>query len=124
MALFGAGIFKPNPITDRTPNRVNTIHTLCGTIVILTFPIVASLAVRSLLYNSLWSENQSLLIFGTALVWIGLVAFFASIIIARIKDPSVGEVGGPHVYQGWPNRFMVVTYIIWIIIIAATALRL
>ena len=104
IALFGAGIFKTNPITDRTPNPVNTIHTLCGAIVILTFPIVATLAVHSLLHNPLWLANQGLLIFGTILIWIGMVVFFGSIIIARIKNPSAGEAGGPHVYQGWRCR--------------------
>ncbi len=123
-ALFGAGIFKTNPITDRTPNPVNTVHTICGAIVILTFPIAASLTVRSLLYNPMWAANQAWLIFGTVLIWIGLVAFFASIIIARIKDPLAGEEGGPRVYQGWPNRFMAVAYIVWIMIVAVTALRL
>src|SRR5450759_4468853 len=118
IALFGAGIFKTEPITDYTHRLVNTIHKLCGRIVILTFPIAATLAVRSLLYNPLWSAYQGLLIFGIVLAWIGVVAYFATIIISRIKDPKVGEVGGPHVYMGWPNRFNVVTYIIWIIITA------
>lgn len=129
IALVGAGIFKTNPITENTPNPVNTIHTICGAIVILTFPIAATLAVRSLLHNSSWSESQGLLIFGTVLTWIGVVAYFASIIISGIVHPSTvksssAEKYGPHVPQGWPNRFMVVTYIIWLIIIAETALRI
>jgi hypothetical protein len=123
MALFGAGVFKTNPITDRTPSWVNTLHTLCGSIVILTFPIAATLAVTGLLHGGSWSMYQGPLILGTALVWIGMVVFFASIIVARVKDPSAGEPGGPLVYQGWPNRFMVVTYIVWIILVAATASR-
>ena len=124
MALVGAGIFKTNPITDRTPNRENTLHLLCGAIVLLTFPIAATLAVTNLLNNPMWSASQGLLIAGTVLVWIGMVTYFASVIRARIKDPTAGEVGGPHVLQGWPNRFMVVTYLIWIIIMAMIALRL
>ena len=124
IALFGAGIFKTDPITDDTHSLVNTIHKLRGMIVILTFPIAATLAVRSLLYNPLWSAYQGLLIFGIVLAWIGVIAYFATIIISRIKDPKAGEVGGPHVYMGWPNRFNVVTYIIWIIIAAVIALRL
>jgi Protein of unknown function (DUF998) len=124
IALFGAGIFKTNPITDSTPSLVNTLHSLCGTIVILTFPIAATLAVRSLLHDPLWAAYQGLLIFGTVLAWVGVVAYFATIIISRIKDPQAGEVGGPHVYMGWPNRFNVVTYILWIMIVAVTALRL
>lgn len=124
LALFGAGIFKTNPITDNTPSLVNTLHTLCGAIVILTFPIAATLAVHSLLRDQLWRASQAQLLFATVLVWIGMVAFFASIIISRIKDPSAGEPGKPPVPMGWPNRFMVVTYIIWIIIMAVAALRL
>ena len=124
IALFGAGIFKTNPITERTSNWVNTIHTICGAIVILTFPIAATLAVCSLLHQPLWSAYSGSLNLATALAWIGMVVYFASIITARIKDPSAGEVGGPHVNMGWPNRFNVVTYILWIIITAMTALHL
>jgi hypothetical protein len=124
IALFGAGIFKTDPITEVTHGLVNTIHTLCGMIVILTFPIAATIAVRSLLHNPLWSAYQGLLIFGIVFAWIGFVTYFATIIISRSKDPKAGEAGHPPVYMGWPNRFNVVTYIIWIIVIAVTALRI
>ncbi|HTX89731.1 MAG TPA: DUF998 domain-containing protein [Anaerolineales bacterium] len=123
IALFGAGIFKTDPITDQTSSLVNIIHTLCGTIVILTFPIAATLAVHSLLYDPSWAADQGVLIFGTVLIWVGMILYFATVIIARIKDPSAGSRGGPKVLMGWPNRFNVVTYIFWIIIVAATALR-
>jgi hypothetical protein len=123
IALFGAGIFKTDPITNDTQSLVNTIHKLCGVIVILTFPIAATLAVRSLLHDPSWSSYQGLLIFGIILVWIGMVTYFATIIISRIRNPKAGEVGGPHVYMGWPNRINVVTYIIWIIIIEVIALQ-
>jgi len=122
IAQIGAGIYKTNPITDTSPNPANTIHALCGAIVILTFPIVATLTVHSLLLNSGWSAAQSQLIFGVALAWLGVAAFFASIIVSRRLDSSAGSVG-PKVYLGWPNRFMVVTYALWIIIVAGNALR-
>jgi hypothetical protein len=124
MALFGAGIFKTDPITDDTNSLVNIIHKICGTIVILTFPIAATLAVNSLLHNRSWSVYQGVLILVTVLAWIGMLAFFASIITARIKDPKAGEAGGPHVNMGWPNRFNVLTYIIWIVSISVVSLRL
>ena len=124
LALFGAGIFKTDPITDQTSSWVNNIHKICGTVVILTFPIAATLGVYSLHQNSSWSAYKGLLILGTTLVWIGMIIYFASIINARIKDPTAGEPGGPPIYMGWPNRFNVLTYIVWIVIIATTALRL
>lgn len=124
LALFGAGIFKTDPITNLTNSWVNALHRICGTIVIFTFPIAATIAISSLLHSPSWLGNQGLLIFGTALTWIGLITFLGSIIMARVKDPTAGEPGGPHIYQGWPNRFMVVIYAIWIMIIAMTALQL
>jgi Protein of unknown function (DUF998) len=122
LALFGAGIFKTNAMTDNTPSTANTLHTLSGAIVILTFPIAATLLRNGLLLNNTWAAAQSPLTFGTVLVWLGMVSFFASIIISRIIDPSAGRVG-PKVYLGWPNRFMVFTYVIWIIIVAYNALQ-
>jgi hypothetical protein len=127
-ALFGAGIFKTNPITEHTPNPVNTVHTICGAIVILTFPVAATLAVRSLLHTPAWSASQGLLITVTVLAWIGMLAYFGSIVISGIKNPATmtstsAEKFGPHVLQGWPNRIMVVIYLVWLIVVAATALR-
>jgi len=123
IALYRAGIFKTDPIIETTSNIANTLHALCGAIVILTFPIAATLAVHGLLQYDLWQTGQSQMVFGTVLAWIGMIAFFASITISRKIDPSAGWVG-PHIYLGWPNRFMVVTYVLWLIIIARTALRL
>ena len=124
LALFGAGIFKTDPITDQTSSPVNVIHKLCGTIVILTFPIAATIVVGNLLHHPQWAAYRGLLTQGTALTWIGMVTYFAAIIRARIKDPQAGEVGGPPINMGWPNRFNVVTYVIWIMIMAVTTLRL
>jgi hypothetical protein len=134
LALFGAGIFKTNPITDRTPSLVNTLHTLCGAIVILTFPTAAALAVSGLLHDQFgpaqgnmllfWSAHRGWLILATVFAWVGMVAYFATVIVSRIKNPKAGEAGGPIVYQGWPNRLMVLTYILWIIIVAAIVLQL
>ena len=114
VALLGAGIFITNPITDATPRIANTLHTICGALVILTFPIVATLVAGSLARNQAWASGQPRLVWETFLVWFGMGAFFGSIIISRAINPAAGRVG-PQVYLGWPNRFMVVTYQIWLI---------
>ena len=121
LALIGAGIFKTNAITDESTNLPNTLHALCGVLVILTFPIAATLTQQSLLQNAAWMTAHTPLLVGTSVIWIGMISFFASIIISRRLDPSAGRVG-PHVYLGWPNRFMVFTYALWLIIVASKAL--
>ena len=121
--LFGAGIFKADPITDQTNNLVNRLHALCGMVVILTFPIVATLAASSLMKNLRWLPVRGLLVLAVVLVWAGMIAYFATIIIARSKNPKVGE-DGTRIYMGWPNRFNVVTYLIWIFIMAGSVIHL
>jgi hypothetical protein len=123
LALFGAGIFKTDPITNDTKSLVNTIHKICGTVVILTFPIAATLATIGLLHDPLWSTVRTLMLFSLVLAWVGMLTYFATIIIARSKNRNAGLPGGPTLYMGWPNRFNVLTYIIWIMVIAFYAMR-
>ena len=106
IALIGAGIFKTDPITEIVRSTAGVLHTVCGAIVILTFPIAASSIARSLATGG---SSWRLIRWATLLVWIGLLAFFASIIISHLINPEAGRVG-PAVLLGWPNRLMVVTY--------------
>jgi Protein of unknown function (DUF998) len=123
VALFGAGIFKTNAITDRTPSLENTLHTICGVVVILTFPIAATLGAVSLSRDAGWPSG-GLLGLATAFTWVGLVAFLASSIWAGSKSRSAGRVGNPDVRVGWQNRFMVVAYSVWVVVMSAASLRL
>ena len=59
VALIGAGIFKTNAITDDSTNLANTLHALCGAIVILTFPIAATLVEKSLLQHTAWITTHA-----------------------------------------------------------------
>ena len=120
LALFGAAIFKTNAIINPTPSTVNDLHRLCGTIVIMTFPIAASLVTGSLVKNQEWTTARHQLRWGRLLVWLGLLAFLGSIIISHAIHPSAGRVG-PEVLMGWPNRFMVLVYHLWLIVIALRA---
>ena len=117
VALFGAGIFITNAITDTTPRLANTLHTVCGAIVIMTFPIAATLVARSLARNQKWVPARRRLLWITLLLWFGLLAYFGSITVSNLINPSAGRVG-PDVLLGWPNRLMVVVYHVWIVIVA------
>lgn len=123
LALVGAGIFKTNAITDNSTSRDNTIHALCGSIVILTFPIAASLVAGNLVQSPFWAPYKACIILFTILNWLGMIGFFASIIWSRRKDPSAGRVG-PKVLLGWPNRIMAVIYNVWVIILAICVIQM
>jgi hypothetical protein len=119
-ALFGAGIFKTNPITESASTIAHNLHALCGAIVIMTFPIAASLVTGSLARHPEWAVARQRLLWGTLLLWFSMFAFFGSIIISRLINPSAGRVG-PDVLLGWPNRFLVVIYHLWLIMVALHA---
>jgi hypothetical protein len=121
-AMIAAGIFKTNAITDNTVSLDNTLHTICGAIVIMTFPIAASLVARSLSRNAKWAPARGWLVWGTVLCWLSLLIYFGSIIVSGIINPGAGRVG-PHVLQGWPNRLMVLMYSVWMIVVARYARR-
>jgi len=113
LALFGAGIFKTDPITETKKSIVNTIHTVCGSVVILTFPILATIiCVRYLRLRAI--NDPGILIVFTVLAWVAQFGFFSSISISQKKDPKAGRVG-PTIYLGWPNRIMVLIYALWLV---------
>jgi hypothetical protein len=123
IALFGAGIFVTNEITDTTISTANTLHTLCGAFVIMTFPIASFLVVGSLARNEEWSATRRQQFWVEVLVWLSMFAFFGSIIVSTAINPSAGRVG-PEVYLGWPNRLLVVVYNGWLITIATNFRKL
>ncbi len=122
LALIGAALFKTDPITDQTSSTTNKIHQLCGSIVILTFPIAATIAAHSLSLNPAWAGASVVLIIITVLNWLSMLAFFATIAIATKRDPNAGK-SGPHIPMGVPNRILVLMYVIWLIGIALLRLR-
>lgn len=112
----GAGVFITDPIT--APANAVTLsgdlHTLCGLIFILGFPITVTLIGHGLARSQAWTPMRRWLPWMTALVWIGFLAFVASLIVF-----AQGKSGfGPDVLIGWPNRFMAVTYAMWLMIVA------
>ena len=110
----GAGVFITDPITVPA-NAMTTsgyLHSICGLIFIFGFPIVATLVGWGLTRNKTPRRRWLLVI--TALPWIGFLAFFASLIVFT---PNINGYGRG-VLIGWPNRFMAVTYAVWLMIIA------
>jgi MFS family permease len=108
-ALFGAGIFYPYT----PPNLASAIHGLCGGIVIATFPIAATLYSSALARSQEWIGSRGQLRWAIVLVWVGLLSFAGSIVILGIITQPVDR-SNPNLPIGWQNRFMIVTYSLWL----------
>lgn len=123
IAWFGAGIFVTDPITNQTTSFANIMHNISGVLVILTFPIAATLLRSSLAKNQHWRSSMRAINWLTALAWLAMIAFFATIIISGARNPGLPQFG-PHIPQGWPNRLMVLIYALWTIAVAWQAQRI
>lgn len=121
LAVFGAGIFVTQPITDVVRGRVDQLHAVCGALMIFTFPAAASFVARGLPQDLALTTQHHRIGWATVLVWLGFITFFASMIIhleqirTRAFDASVAI--------GIPNRIMVVTYTVWLLVVAQAADR-
>jgi len=109
IAFVGAGIFYPYT----PPNIASYIHGICGLIVILIFPVAATLYNSGLTRNREWIASQGRLRWVTLLVWAGLLLFFGSIIIFH----PVTTEDKTNLIVGWQNRIMIFTYSLWLIVV-------
>jgi hypothetical protein len=108
----GAAVFATEPITTPWPSTgvAHRLHAAFGALFIFGFPIATTLAGSAAGWPRwLW-----------LMPWIGLVVFTASAVILQARG---GRRAGPDVPIGWPNRFLVVTYVAWLAVAAWTLLQ-
>jgi Protein of unknown function (DUF998) len=103
---LGAAFFATDPITTSSESQSTTskLHSLFGTIFIFGLPIAATVVDWNLGTALAWASF---------VVWLGLVVMGSVLFVGVRKAPL-----GPQTHIGWPNRFMVLTYVVWIIVIA------
>jgi hypothetical protein len=111
-AFFGGGIFYPYT----PPNLSSYLHGVCGAIVIVTFPIAATFYGSGLVHSQVWTASRGRLRWATVFVWVGLLSFVGSMIILGIISQPVDR-SNASLPIGWQNRFMIVTYSLWLMIV-------
>jgi hypothetical protein len=97
------------------------LHGLAALIGIPSLPIAAMLISVSLVRNQAWSSARRWLLWTASLTWISLVLMNAAVFIGLSQ--SGGEFG-PDVLAGWPNRFLMLAYGGWLMIVAWRAAQL
>jgi hypothetical protein len=113
--LIIAAIFITDPITA-SHNELTTHGNLHGLGAALGtgFPIAAALIGWSLARNQAWSSARRSLVWSAGLAWIGFLVFALSMVIMFPDDGTFG----PDVLIGWPNRFMMLAYSAWLMVVA------
>jgi hypothetical protein len=122
LGLTIAAIFTTDPITVSkdavTPE--GTLHNLGGTLGI-AMPFAAALVGWKLARNPAWSSARRPLLWATGLA---LVAFVVSFVSLGVMVSQSGGKFGPEVLVGWPNRFEILAYSVWLMTVAWQAVKL
>jgi hypothetical protein len=122
LGLTIAAIFTTDPITASKDavTTEGTLHNLGGTLG-MAMPFAAGLIGWDLAGNPAWSLARR-----RPLLWasgLALVAFVVSFFTLGVMVSQSGGRFGPEVLVGWPNRFEVVAYSVWLMVVARQALR-
>src|ERR671911_685758 len=121
LGLTIAAIFTTDPITvsKDAVTTEGTLHNLGGTLGI-AMPFAAALIGWKLARNPAWSSAKRPLLWATGLA---LVAFMVSFVSLGVMVSQSGGRFGPDVLVGWPNRFEILAYSVWLMTVAWQAVK-
>src|SRR5215203_1926897 len=121
LGLTTAAIFTTDPITvsENAVTTEGTLHNLGGTLGI-AMPFAAALIGWKLARNPAWSSAKQALFLATRPA---LVAFVVSFVSLGVMVSQNDGKFGPEVLVGWPNRFEILAYSVWLMVVAKQALR-
>jgi hypothetical protein len=124
IGTVGVGAFTTDPF-DTPPDAMTTtgiIHAISGFGALMLLPFAALLINLSLAFkNPAWATVRPVLLWTAGLPLLGLVGFW--IHLAMFVLPLAVQVG-PGVPLGWPNRFLLLTYMVWLVTLAWQAIKL
>jgi len=130
VAYAGAAMFRPDTadgfvLRDPvTPSPVACLHALCGLLIITTSPIAFTIVSRSLARDRRWQIVARRVDAITFLPWFGLVSFVAALAAFGLTQPRTLIWIRAVVFVSAANRVLIVTYCVWLIAMALSALDL
>jgi len=122
--IIVAGFFVMDPITTGRDELTTQgkLHGMASMIGVPGLSIAAMLISFSLAdKNPYWASAKAPLKLATYFCLISLVVMFATVFIGLSKT---GGTFGPDVFAGWANRLLVVSWCIWLVLIAKNTIRI
>jgi len=125
IGTVGVGVFvtDPMPLTPEKPlSASGMLHVLSGTSALMLLPFAALLINLNLALNQAWATARRALLWTAGLPLLGLVGSLVHLAIFVI--PLGPNAYGPGVPIGWPPRFLLLSYMVWLITLAWQAIKL
>ena len=126
IGTVGVGLFVTDPM-PLTPQKglstTGALHVIFGSSALMLLPFAALLVNLSLaLKNPAWAPARRALLCTAGLP---LLALAGSVVhLAVVVMPMGDDAYGPGVPLGWPPRLLLLSYMVWLITLAAQAIRL
>ena len=121
----GVGVFVTDPMPLTPAKGLTTtglLHVICGGSALMFLPFAALLVNLSLaLKNPAWKPARRALLWTAGLPLLGLAGFVVH--LGLVVMPMGEEAYGPGVPLGWPPRLVFLSYMVWIVTLAAQAIR-
>lgn len=122
LSLTMGGVFTSDPITTsrEAMTASGRLHSLAGTLGIV-MPFAAAMVSWSLARNRAWLSQRRPLLWAAGLAVLG---FLTSLVSLGVMLSRSGGTFGPDVPVGWPNRIEIMSYSIWLMVVAWCAAKL
>ena len=131
IGTIGVGVFTTDPMTvvsgpmtaQNALSTTGTLHIIFGASALMLLPFAALLINLNLARkNESWARARRALLWTAGLPLLGLMAFVVHMAIFLI--PLGENAYGPGVPIGWPPRFLLLTYMVWLVTLAWQAIKL
>lgn len=118
--LLLAAVFETDPVTINEPTTTGMLHSLGGTLGI-AMPVATILLSIELYRNKSWKSSRQTIAWAGILTIVGFVVSCVSLVV--LLSASEGKFG-PDTPVGYPMRFEVLCYCIWMIIVSRKTIKL
>ena len=119
LAIAAVSTSDPITVSEDAVTTERTLHNFGGTLGIAQ-PFAAVLVAWKLVRNPAWSSAKRPLLWVTGLAFVAFVVSFVS--LGVMVSQSGGEFG-PDAPVGSSNRFEIVAYSVWLMVVARQAIR-
>jgi len=105
----------------------HALHSVAAMIGILSLPVAAMLISASLSRTEAWSAARKALLWTANLTWVSVVLMAGTFILLIVRYTQAGGEMTPEVAAlpagviavvGWTNRFLIVAYCAWVMMVA------
>ena len=122
VGTVGIGVFTTDPLDGKALSTTGLLHIIFGTSALVLLPFAALLINLSLaLKNSAWLSARRALLWTAGLPLLGFLGF--AIYTAIFVVPLGPHAYGPGVNIGWPPRFALFAYMVWLVTLAWQAIK-